>query len=189
MRNQTFSGRDLAVFGVGMILGLAAGRLAPPLAGRAMGSVSSLAGRDPFEALAQDHRNVLALFDVIGKTDASARLRRSTLLFQLKRMLTAHALAEEDIIYPMLRDDARRVEAANQLYREHAEMKIRLFELEHQAKDDPGWSTKLRELREIIAAHARQEEESEFPRLRAALDGQGKSRLLGEIGREKALVL
>ncbi len=189
MRKQIFSGRDLVAFGAGTLAGLAAGRIAPPVVGWAAGSLSGMAGRDPFEALAQDHRNVLALFDRIEHTEGSARLRRSTLLFQLKRMLTAHALAEEDIIYPMLRDDAQRQEMANQLYREHAEMKVRLFQLEHQAKDHPDWIVQLRDLREIITAHARQEEENEFPRLQAAVGGDGKSRLLSEIQREKALVL
>ncbi len=189
MQAQAFSGRDLMIFGAGMLMGLAAGRIAPPVAGRALGSMSGMAGRDPFDALTQDHRKLLALFDIIEQTDDSARLRRSTLLFQLKRMLTAHALAEEDIIYPMLRDDAQRQEMASQLYREHAEMKVRLFELEHQAKDNPGWIDRLRELREIIAGHARQEEDSEFPRLRQVLGSDGKARLLGEIRREKGLLL
>jgi hemerythrin superfamily protein len=189
MQGQIFSGRDLVALGAGMLLGLGMGRVAPPVAGRALGSIAAMAGRDPFDALAQDHRNLLGVFDAIERTDSSARLRRATLLFQIKRMLTAHALAEEDIIYPMLRDDVQRQEMANQLYREHAEMKIHLFELEHQAKEDAGWIAKLRDLRGIIEKHARQEEDSEFPRLRAALSGDGKSRLLGEIRREKALLL
>ena len=189
MQAQGLSGRDLIAFGAGLLTGLGLGRIAPPVAGQAIGSLSALAGRDPFDALAQDHRNVLAMFDVIERTDSSARARRSALLFQIKRMLTAHSLAEEDIIYPMLRDDAHREEMASQLYREHAEMKVHLFELEHQAKDEPGWIAKLRDLRGIIERHARQEEDTEFPRLRAALGGDGKSRLLGAIRREKALIL
>ena len=180
--------RDMMIFGAGMLLSLAASRVAPPFAGRAIGSMRAMAGTDPFDALAQDHQKALAMFEAIEATDNTATMRRAAMLFQLKRMLTAHALAEEDIIYPMLRDDAHREEMASQLYRELAEMKIRRFELEHQAKDGPGWIAKLRELRGIIAGHARQEEESEFPRLRSALGGDGKSRLMGEIGREKALL-
>lgn len=130
-------------FGAGALLGLAAGRIAPPAVGQAIGSLSGMAGRDPFEALAEDHRKVPALFDVIEQTADAARLRRATLLLQLKRMLTAHALAEEDVIYPMLRDDAQRQEMASPLYREHAEMKIRPFELERQAKDHPDWIARL----------------------------------------------
>lgn len=189
MEDRILSTRGIVAFGTGVLIGLAAGRVAPPLAGRTIGSVSGFAGRDPFDALAADHRRMLALFDVIEQTKGEARLRRAMLLFQLKRMLTAHALVEEDIIYPMLRDDAYREDMASQLYREHAEMKVRLFELERQDKGDPRWISKLRELRGIIANHARQEEESEFPRLRSALGGNSKARLMGEIGREKALLL
>lgn len=189
METRGISARDLISFGAGVLAGLAAGRIAPPVAGQAIGSLTARAGGDPFDALARDHRNVLALFDVIERTDDSARLRRATLLFQLKRMLTAHTLAEEDIIYPMLRDDAQREEMATKLYRDHAEMKVRLFELEHQSKNSPAWMSKLRELRQIIEAHARQEEESEFPRLRSILKEGGRSQLFGEIRREKALLL
>ena len=38
--------------------------------------------------------------------------------------MTAHALAEEDVIYPVPHDDAHAVDDANQLYSEHAQMKI-----------------------------------------------------------------
>ena len=77
--------------------------------------------------------DVLALLDRLAETDNTATIRRAAMLFQVKRMLTAHALAEEDIIYPMLHDDAHCAEEAKKLYREHADIKVRLFELEHKA--------------------------------------------------------
>src|SRR5437764_4403002 len=147
--------RDMMIFGAGMLLSLAASRVAPPIAGRAIGSNRAMTGTDQFDALAQDHRKVLALFEAIEATDNSATGRRTAMLFQLKRMLTAHALAEEDIIYPMLRDDAHRHEQAVKLYRDHAEVKVKLFELEHMAKDSPSWITALRALHPSIESHAR----------------------------------
>src|SRR6266566_3275413 len=150
--------RDMMIFGAGMLLSLAASRVAPPVAGRAIGSIRAMAGTDPFDALAQDHQKVLALFDRIEATDDIAIARRNSMLQQLKRMLTAHALAEEDIVYPMLHDDAHRREQATKLYREHAEVKVRLFELEHKAKDDPTWIQDLRTLHRMIAQHAQEEE-------------------------------
>src|SRR5204863_5592803 len=115
-----FSARTAISFGAGALMMLTASRIAPPFAGRAIGSLRSMTGTDPFDALAQDHRKVLALLDRLAETDNAATMRRAAMLFQVKRMLTAHALAEEDIIYPMLHDDARRVEEAKKLYREHA---------------------------------------------------------------------
>ncbi len=186
---EWFSTRNVLSFGAGALLTLAATRIAPPFAGQAIGSMRAMAGTGPFDALAQDHRKLLALFEQIEATDNSATARRAAMLFQAKRMLTAHALAEEDIIYPMLHDDAQRKEQAKELYREHADMKIRLFELEHKAKDDPSWLEDLRALHQIIERHGREEEESEFPKLRAALNDTRAAHLLGEVHREKALLL
>ena len=184
-----FSARTAISFGAGALMMLTASRIAPPFAGRAIGSLRSMAGTDPFDALAQDHRKVLALLDRLAETDNAATMRRAAMLFQVKRMLTAHALAEEDIVYPMLHDDAHRAEEAKKLYREHADIKVRLFELEHKAKDDPSWIEGIRELRRIVAEHAREEEQVEFPKLRAALDERRKSNLLGEVHREKSMIL
>src|ERR671922_163926 len=111
-RGEWLTGRDLVAFGIGALVTLVASRLAPPAAGRAIGQMRTLTGTDPFEALAQDHRKALALFERIEATEPSATARRAMMLFQLKRMLTAHALAEEDVVYPMLRDDAHRNEEA-----------------------------------------------------------------------------
>ncbi len=187
--SEWFSTRNVISFGAGALLTLAATRIAPPFAGQAIGSLRSMAGTDPFDALAQDHRKLLSLFEQIEATDNSATVRRAAMLFQAKRMLTAHALAEEDIIYPMLHDDAHRAEQAIQLYREHADMKIRLFELEHAAKDSSKWLDDLRSLHQIVEKHAKEEEEVEFPKLRAALNDRRTANLLSEVHREKAMLL
>src|SRR5918912_1095421 len=160
--NDWFTAREAIFFGAGAMMMLIASRMAPPMAGRAIGTIRGMTGTDPFEALAQDHQKVLALFDAIEATDNSAVWRRNAMLLQLKRMLTAHALAEEDIVYPMLHDDAHRREQAKKLYREHAEVKVKLFELEHKAKDDPSWMEDMRTLHRIVQEHAKEEEESEF---------------------------
>jgi hemerythrin superfamily protein len=188
-QREWITGRDLAAFGAGALVSFLASRVAPPATGRALGSLRAMAGTDPFDALAQDHRNLIALFGRIEATEQTATYRRATMLFQLKRMLTAHALAEEDVVYPMLRDDAQRAEAASRLYREHADMKIRLFELEHKSKDDPSWIEDLRALRRIFEEHARDEEQEEFPKLREALDEARRADLLGQVQREKSMLL
>jgi hemerythrin superfamily protein len=186
---EWFSARNAISFGAGALLMLTASRIAPPFAGRAIGSMRAMTGTDPFDALAQDHRKVLALMERIEATDNSAIVRRAAMLFQLKRMLTAHALAEEDIVYPMLLKDAKRPEEAKELYREHADMKVRLFELEHKAKDDRSWLEDIRALHRFVREHAREEEESEFPKLRAALGDRRTANVLGEVQREKSMLL
>lgn len=186
---ELFTMRNMMMVGAGALMMAATARMASPLAGRAFGSMRALAGTDPFDALAQDHKKVLALMEAVEATDDSATHRRTTMLFQIKRMLTAHALAEEDIIYPMLHDDAQRKDQALKMYREHADMKVKLFELEHKAKNDPSWIGDMRALRRMVETHAREEEEVEFPKLRAALDDAQKASLLGQVHREKAMLV
>jgi hemerythrin superfamily protein len=186
---QQISMRDAMIFGAGALLMLGAARVAPPFATRAMGTMRAMAGTDPFDALAQDHQRVLAVFDRLEATDTSMISRRNAILTQLKRMIAAHALAEEDIVYPMLCDDAHRREQALKLYRDHAEIKVKLFELEVKPKKDPSWIEDLRSLRQLIASHAHEEETVEFPRLRAALDESRRVNLLGKVSREKSLLL
>jgi len=187
--SEWFSGRDALILGAGTLLGLAIGRMAPPFAGRAIGSLRAMTGTDPFEALSQDHKKVLAVFEAIEATDDKAIARRNAMLLQVKRMLTAHALAEEDIVYPMLHDDAHRHEQAKKMYRDHAEVKVKLFELEHKAKDDPTWIQDVRALHRMVREHAQDEEQNEFPKLRAALDDAQRANLLGEVSREKSMLL
>ncbi len=50
-----------------------------------------------------------------------------------------------------------RAEEAKKPHREHADTKVRLFELEHEPKDDPSWIEGIREVRRIVAEHAREE--------------------------------
>jgi hemerythrin superfamily protein len=187
--SQWLTARNAMIFGAGAIIATIATRLMPPVAGRTIGSLRAMTGTDPFDALSRDHQKVLALFEQIEQTDDKAVARRNAMLLQAKRMLTAHALAEEDIVYPMLHDDAHRQEQAKKMYRDHAEVKVKLFELEHMAKDDPRWISDLRGLHRMVREHAQEEEREEFPRLRAALNDAQCANLLGEVSREKSMLL
>ncbi len=186
---EWLSARGLAAFAGGAVAAVIASRILPPLLAQAAGRAGAAAGRDPFDALARDHRIILGLLEGMERSDPRAVARRTQLLLRLKRRLAAHALAEEDVVYPLLYHRAGATDDTRHLYGEHAEMKMRLFTLEQMPKDDPRWSVLAGELRQLIARHARQEEEVDFPRLRARLDGRAAARLSGSVQREKALVL
>jgi hemerythrin superfamily protein len=176
-----------AVFAGGALAGLLASRALPPLLAQASGMARGAAGRDPFAALAQDHQTILALLGAMAEADSV--FNRTQRFLRLKRKLSAHALAEEDVIYPALCELGQDREGAQQLYAEHAEMKIHLYTLEEMPKDDPAWESQVGELRTLIEGHARQEEDVEFPTLRAALDEEALSKIFGKMQREKALLL
>lgn len=182
-------GRSFTAFAAGAALSFAASRLMPPLAGRAIGMARVAAGGDPFDALARDHRMVLGMMDTLLQTGRQSQMRRTAGLLQIKRSLTAHALAEEDIVYPMLREEVGAVEASERLYREHAEIKVHLFRLEHLRPDDARWHAEMQSLRDLVARHAADEENTEFPRLRERLSRENLMQLSSDVSREKQFVL
>lgn len=189
MAQAWIDGRGLAAFAGGAVLAVLASRLLPPLAAQSYGMARSKAGSDPFDALARDHALVLATLDKMIATPRQATAKRASLLLHVKRSLTAHALAEEDVVYPLLHDEAHAPEEARHLYSEHADIKMHLHTLEQMPKDDPAWTGIARSLRDLVAEHARQEEMVEFPRLRRLLDKQSLARVGGQVSREKAMVL
>lgn len=185
------SSQSGAAFVGGVLTGMIASRLLPPLLARASGTAWAAMGRDPFDELIADHRKLVALLTEMEQSQGRGRsnFHRTQLLLRFKRRLAAHALAEEDVAYPLLHDAAKAADDAKHLYAEHADMKIHLHALEQMPKDDPAWTARARALRQLIEEHARQEEEVEFPKLRQALGHQERTRLSGDLSCEKALIL
>ncbi len=164
------------------------GRLLPVVFANVSGAVRGAAGQDPFKGLIEEHRELLSLLDKMESTHAESPVKRMALFLRFKRTIGKHALAEEDIIYPLLQSDAERKEATEKLYQEHASMKVHLFELQRSIRDEEGWRTHVRALRAEIEPHARQEEEIEFPKLRTLLDKKGSAELSRKIDQEESLL-
>jgi iron-sulfur cluster repair protein YtfE (RIC family) len=175
--------------GLGAAGGMVMGRLLPILIANANGAARARFGQDPFAGLVREHRQLLALLDRMEHTPQHSSLRRGMLFFLFKRKIAKHAMAEEDIVYPMLTDYAERADAARKLYQEHGRMKVLLFELEQSINDDQGWLKAVASLRNEIEPHARQEEEVEFPALRARMDMPGKVKLARKIHQEEAVIV
>ena len=116
-------------------------------------------------------------------------VRRAPLFLTLKRTLAKHSMAEEDVIYPLLHDEANRAERARHLYEEHAEIKIHLFELENMLKSGADWTDRVRQLRDLISSHIREEEMEQFPTLRGMLNDTRRNSVSGLIRREEAMIL
>jgi iron-sulfur cluster repair protein YtfE (RIC family) len=180
-------GRNVTAFAAGALAGIVASRALPPLLAQAGGLARGAAGRDPFEVLTRDHRLIADLLDGLEQSPPHAVFERTQKLFRLKRRLAAHAMAEEDVLYPMLIEQVS-VDARH-LYSEHADMKIHLYTLENTPKDDPEWMHHLRALKSLIEGHVLQEEEEAFPKLQASMSENMQTMLLGKLQREKAMLL
>lgn len=164
-------------------------RLLPPFIAKVTGSARIGADSDPFSVLIADHRIFESLLTEMEQSADNESLYRTQLFLRLKRRLAAHAMAEEDVVYPLLHDKAKAAEDAKHLYAEHADIKIHLYALETLPKNDPEWVQRASALKALIVSHARHEEDVDFPKLRLILSQSEAIRLAGNVQREKALVL
>jgi iron-sulfur cluster repair protein YtfE (RIC family) len=183
------SSKGWAMLAAGAAGGLLLGKFLPVLIANASGTIRAGAGQDPFESLIRQHRELLSLLDQMESTSTENFVKRTALALKFKRTIAKHAMAEEDVVYPLLHDDTDRAEAVEKLYREHAGMKIHLFELQRSVKDHDSWIANVRSLRAEIEPHARQEEEVEFPRLRGILNQRKSVNLSRKIQQEESLIV
>ena len=162
--------------------GVAIGMLAMIGRKAAVQAPTVLAGRWD-QALAAEHKAVLKLFDAIEATEDRATTKRSVLLAQMKHALAKHALEEENVIYPALRD-AGEVAGADELNKEHGYVKQYLYELENMPNDSPKFLETVARFRADIEEHMQEEERDLFPKLRAGLSAERNKALTQMMNKE-----
>lgn len=128
------------------------------------------------EVLREEHVAVLALFDQMEMTTDEQAHARTHLFGKIKAALAKHAMEEENVIYPALRE-ANNAHDADALNGEHGYVKTFLYELENMDPASPGWRAKFRTFRALLEEHIRMEEDEVFPALKAALGEEGNARL------------
>ncbi|HEX8643300.1 MAG TPA: hemerythrin domain-containing protein [Allosphingosinicella sp.] len=144
---------------------------------------ASTGGASWDEALATEHRMTLLTFDKIEATEDSQTTLRSQLLAKLKYQLTKHALEEENVIYPALRQ-ANSAHDADALEGEHGYVKTYLYELETMPNDSAEWLARVRDFRAMIEEHMRMEEDEVFPALKRMMTDEQSSRLTSMMNKE-----
>jgi len=181
-------GRDVATLAGGLAMGVVASRMLPPMLAAAGDSVRVMLGESPFEQLKRDHRRIFTLLDTMLAADDSLD-EQGALFLVLKRTIAKHALAEEDVVYPVLHTSAGAADAAKRLYEEHADVKIHLYAIETALKTHGNASGPLRSLNDLLRRHIRDEEDVEFPKLQALMDARASRATSGQIRREEAMIL
>jgi len=144
---------------------------------------TSAASGDWADALATEHKMTLAIFDKIIATTNKQTTMRGTLLAKLKYALSKHAIQEEMVIYPALRQEGR-IDDADDLTSEHGIVKTYLYELEIMPKDSAKWLARVRDFRSMIEGHMREEENEVFPALRSSMSGEENSKLTAMMNKE-----
>jgi hemerythrin superfamily protein len=128
--------------------------------------VDTLGSQDVVDVLTTDHREVTALLGEIfvAADGAERRDLADTVIAELVR----HSIAEEMYVYPAMRkhlpDGAAAVEHDTE---EHKELEVTMKELEAVDAADPRFDELLRRLQTILADHIADEEQEQFPQLRA----------------------
>lgn len=145
--------------------------------------MTSASAGDWFDALKTEHAMTLAIFDKIETTDDSQTGQRTALLAKLKYALSKHAIQEEMVVYPALRQ-ANHTSDADHLSEDHGYVKTYLYELETMAKDSPEWLARVRDFRQMIEGHMREEENEIFPRFREILSEEQNSRITTMMNKE-----
>lgn len=138
---------------------------------------------DWFESLKNEHEMVLKIFDKMEATRNDQTMMRSLLLTQLKHALGKHALEEENVIYPALREADEEADA-DHLNHDHGYVKTYLYELDTMENDSPEWKAKVREFREMTEKHIREEEDRIFPQFHASLSEEQNKKLTGAMHKE-----
>jgi hemerythrin superfamily protein len=124
-------------------------------------------GTDVVDELTADHREATALLDQILTTTTDPQARRDmadTVITELVR----HSVAEEMYVYPVIQDtfpDGKKVVEHD--IEEHKELERTMKELEGVQADDPRFTELVTELRRLLHHHATDEENEQFPELRA----------------------
>lgn len=130
------------------------------------------------------HRMLEQAFDDLLEGGADP-LQRPVLYKRLAYLLTAHSVAEENVIYPALSMCGLQSES-DRLYLDQAHAKVMNAMLD-MADDKLGdaWLQRAEELRAAVLEHAQQDEEGDlYPKLVEAIDSTTASKLSSAYRRE-----
>jgi len=141
------------------------------------------ASGDWADALAAEHQAVLAMFDKLEATGDDQTWIRAHTLTRIRNALGKHALEEENVIYPALRE-ANEAHDADALGAEHGYIKTYLYELDNMPKAGPAWLERVRAFRALLEEHMRMEEDHVFPAFRAGLTDEQNAKLTAAMNRE-----
>lgn len=132
---------------------------------------------DGIELLRADHRKVVELFRQIedipeDAPSASARMKKRRALFeQVSEELSRHAMAEETVLYPLLRSKVPNgAELVDHALDEHQQVKETLARLERMSLDNLDFEPEFRRLVTSVREHVKEEEAELLPLLETHCD-------------------
>ena len=117
------------------------------------------------EAIKADHDEFRRVLLRMEKTSEKDVALRKQLLPHFKRILYAHHVAEEEVLFPAMQKKKELKDMAMDLREKHRAIIILLDDLELSGWDFKFWRHRLRPFREIIVIHWNKEETILIPHM------------------------
>lgn len=139
--------------------------------------------KDVVDILVEDHDEVEEMFrelETLSVSDPAVQDRRRLLVDQVTIALVRHAVAEEVVVYPAVKERVSE-EQAERAKSEHAEAEKSMKALERLDPEDPSFDQAMRELMAEIRAHVAEEEGEMFPLMRDVMTHEELVKLGGKV--------
>ena len=124
---------------------------------------------DAIEMLTTDHREVKDMFEQFDKLGDRAHAKKKALAEDICTALTLHAMVEEEIFYPAVREAVKDADdLMDEAVVEHASAKDLIAQLQEMDPEDELYDAKVKVLGEQIEHHVKEEEKEMFPKAKKA---------------------
>jgi len=134
---------------------------------------------DIYSRLQRDHESVERIFEQISSSISVDVPERQHHFNELKKSLTQHSKAEDEVFYAALRQHSEAQGLMQESEKDHKRIETLLNELDHLEVSDPQWRTKLQSLKVVVEQHVHQEEGPVFTKAKALLT-ETQAREMGE---------
>ncbi|NHZ90001.1 hemerythrin domain-containing protein [Massilia sp. CCM 8733] len=121
---------------------------------------------DAIDILIIEHEEVTALFEQFRGLNARSTESKKRIATDICDALTAHAVLEQDILYPAARTVLKESELIAQAIVEHASARELIERIRVMEPENELFDATVKVLWDQVMRHAREEEEKMFPRLR-----------------------
>lgn len=132
-----------------------------------------------------DHNKVNTLFTELLQSDNPQKIQEY--FGQIYKDLTAHAEAEEQVVYPAVRPFYGDTDT-QELYDEQSDMKRRLDDIKATDPSSSEFKDKIKQLMDIVGDHIRQEESTMFAAIRNNCSDQQSEQLASQFKSAKAQI-
>jgi len=130
-----------------------------------------------------EHTKARTLFGEIENSNDPQKIQEY--FGQLYKDLTSHVEAEEQVVYPAVRSY---YEGTQMLYDEQAEQKRMLDEIKAMSPASAEFKDKVRQLKDAVLHHVREEENDMFPKIRDNFSREQEEQMATEFKNAKSQI-